>query len=87
MPIHLGGVRAATHIMRTLGRREAVISSQIEGTGSDIDDVLKFEVSGNDEGLPSDVVVTFSYVKEPTDMRKYSSSQPANCNVPPSGPA
>ena len=51
--------------MRTLDRREAVISSQIEGTGSDIDDVLKFEVPGNDEGLPSDVVATFNYVKKP----------------------
>jgi Fic family protein len=50
-------------VTRTLDRREAVISSQIEGTGSDIDDVLRFEVTGNDEGLPSDVVVTLNYVK------------------------
>jgi len=39
-------------VTRTLDRREAVRSSQIEGTGSDIDDVLTFEATGNDEGLP-----------------------------------
>ncbi len=50
-------------VTRTLDRREAVRSSQIEGTGSDIDDVLKFEATGSDEGLPSDVVVTLNYVK------------------------
>ena len=50
-------------VTRTLDRREAVRSSQIEGTGSDIDDVLKFEATGNDEGLPADVMVTLNYVK------------------------
>jgi len=50
-------------VTRTLDRREAVRSSQIEGTGSDIDDLLTFEATGNDEGLPLDVVVTLNYVK------------------------
>lgn len=50
-------------VTRTLDRREAVRSSQIEGTSSDIDDVLTFEATGSDEGLPPDVVVTFNYVK------------------------
>lgn len=50
-------------VTRTFDRREAVRSSQIEGTGSDIDDVLRFEATGNDEGLPPDVVVTLNYVK------------------------
>ena len=50
-------------VTRTLDRREAVRSSQIEGTGSDIKDVLEFEATGNDKGLPPDVVVTLNYVK------------------------
>lgn len=49
-------------VTRTFDRREAVRSSQIEGTGSDIDDLLTFEATGNDEGLPPDVLVTFNYV-------------------------
>ena len=50
-------------VTRTLDRREAVRSSQIEGTASDIDDVFRFEATGNDQGLPPDVVVTHNYVK------------------------
>lgn len=50
-------------VTRTLDRREAVRSSQIEGTSSDLDDVLTFEATGSDEGLPPDVVVTLNYVK------------------------
>jgi Fic family protein len=50
-------------VTRTLDRREAVRSSQIEGTGSEVDDLLTFEATGNDEGLPPDVVVTLNYVK------------------------
>lgn len=50
-------------VTRTLDRREAVRSSQIEGTGSDIKDLLQFEATGNDKGLPPDVVVTLNYVK------------------------
>jgi len=50
-------------VTRTLDRREAVRSSQIEGTSSDIDEVFTFEATGSDEGLPPDVMVTLNYVK------------------------
>ena len=66
----LGALHAATAalpnrnlVTRTLDRREAVRSSQIEGTSSDVDDVLTYEATGSDEGLPTDVIVTFNYVK------------------------
>ncbi|MDP2179997.1 Fic family protein [Methylicorpusculum sp.] len=50
-------------VMRTLDRREAVLSSQIEGTHSDVNDLLIYEATGSDEGLPKDVLVTLNYVK------------------------
>ena len=49
-------------ITRTADRREAVRSSQIEGTSSDIDDLLTYEATGSDEGMPPDVHVTRNYV-------------------------
>lgn len=49
-------------VTRTADRREAVRSSQIEGTHSGIDDLLAFEATGSDEGLPPDVHVTKNYV-------------------------
>ncbi len=48
---------------RALLRREAVRSSQIEGTRSDIHDVLAFEATGIEEGLPPDVTVTLNCTK------------------------
>ncbi|HBT82222.1 MAG: cell filamentation protein Fic [Desulfuromonadales bacterium GWD2_61_12] len=66
----LGAVQAATSHLpnpnlatRTLDRREAVRSSQIEGTSSGIDQVFEYEATGSDAGLPRDVVVTLNYVK------------------------
>lgn len=66
----LGAVQAATSRLpnpnlatRTLDRREAVRSSQIEGTSSEVDQVLEYEATGSDSGLPRDVVVTLNYVK------------------------
>lgn len=66
----LGAVQAATSRLpnpnlatRTLDRREAVRSSQIEGTSSDVDQVLEYEATGSGDGLPRDVVVTLNYVK------------------------
>lgn len=66
----LGAVQAATSHLpnpnlatRTLDRREAVRSSQIEGTSSDVDQVFEYEATGSDDGLPQDVVVTHNYVK------------------------
>ena len=66
----LGALKIATAnlpnpdlVTRTLDRREAVRSSQIEGTHSDMDQLLTYEATGSDEGLPSDVIVTLNYVK------------------------
>ena len=44
-------------------RREAVLSSQIEGTQSTLDDVLTFEVDPGTDSLPLDVEVVVNYVK------------------------
>ncbi len=49
-------------VTRTFDRREAVRSSQIEGTHSDMDQLFAYEATGSDEGLPPDVVVTKNYV-------------------------
>lgn len=49
-------------LTRTADRREAVRSSQIEGTSSEIDDLFAYEATGNDEGMPPDVHVTRNYV-------------------------
>lgn len=49
-------------ITRSLDRREAVRSSQIEGTHADMDDLLEYEATGDAEGLPPDVGVTLNYV-------------------------
>jgi len=50
-------------ITRTADRREAVRSSQIEGTNSGVNDLLTYEATGSDEGLPPDVLVTHNYVR------------------------
>ena len=44
-------------------RREAVLSSQIEGTQSSLDDVLAHEVEARVTGLHADVAETFNYVR------------------------
>lgn len=66
----LGELRAATArlpnpdlVTRTFDRREAVRSSQIEGTNAGVDELLTYEATGSSEGLPSDVTVTLNYVK------------------------
>lgn len=48
---------------RILDRREAVHSSQIEGTRSDLYDLLEYEITGDAEGMPPDTGVTFGYVQ------------------------
>lgn len=65
----LGALREATArlpnpdlVTRTFDRREAVRSSQIEGTSSGMDELYTYEATGSDEGLPPDVVVTQNYV-------------------------
>ena len=44
-------------------RREAVLSSQIEGTQSSLDDVLAHEVEARVAGLPADIAETVNYVR------------------------
>jgi Fic family protein len=44
-------------------RREAVLSSQIEGTQSSLDDVLAFELDPKSRDLPADVTEVVNYVK------------------------
>ena len=44
-------------------RREAVLSSQIEGTQSTIDDVLEFELGRSRRALPTDVEEVSNYVR------------------------
>lgn len=50
-------------ITRTLDRREAVRSSQIEGSKSGVNELLEYEATGSSEGLPRDVLTTLNYVK------------------------
>jgi Fic family protein len=50
-------------ITRSLERREAVLSSQIEGTRTDLAQLLQYEATGSDEGLPGDAGVTLGYVR------------------------
>lgn len=50
-------------ITRSLERREAVLSSQIEGTRTDLTQLLEYEATGFDEGLPEDAAVTLGYVR------------------------
>ena len=44
-------------------RKEAVLSSQIEGTQASLADVLEYEAEIGHRHLPSDVLETFNYVK------------------------
>ena len=49
-------------VTRTLARREAVMSSQIEGTKSDLRQLLTYEATHGTQGLPADVRITERYV-------------------------
>lgn len=44
-------------------RREAVLSSQIEGTQSSLDDVLTFELDPQDQEVPQDIEDVVNYVR------------------------
>jgi Fic family protein len=48
---------------RTLARREAVQSSQIEGTQTELDQLLAYEITRNTDGMPPDVRITERYVQ------------------------
>ena len=50
-------------ITRSLERREAVLSSQIEGTRTDLTQLLEYEATGSDDGLPDDAAATLGYVR------------------------
>ena len=50
-------------IARSLQRREAVLSSQIEGTRTDLTQLFEYEATGSDVGLPDDAAVTLGYVR------------------------
>jgi Fic family protein len=52
----------ADMVTRTLARREAVMSSQIEGTTSDLHQLLTYEATQRTGGLPADVRITERYV-------------------------
>ena len=47
----------------TYVRHEAVLSSQIEGTQSTLDDILEFEIDSSDSEHPKDVEEVVNYVK------------------------
>ena len=49
--------------VRMYVRKEAVLSSQIEGTQASLADVLEYEAEVSHRQLPSDVLETFNYVK------------------------
>lgn len=53
----------ADMVTRTLARREAVMSSQIEGTKSDLPQLLTYEATQSTSGMPADVRVTQYYVE------------------------
>src|SRR5665213_2362057 len=52
----------ADMVTRTLARREAVMSSQIEGTQSTLHQLLTYEATHGIGGLPADVKITERYV-------------------------
>src|SRR5262245_6205171 len=43
-------------------RQEAVLSSQIEGTQSTLEDILEFEIDARGQGRPKDVQEVVNYV-------------------------
>lgn len=50
-------------LTRTQLRREAVQSSMIEGTRTQLDELLTYEATRSDDGMPADVRVTERYVE------------------------
>lgn len=59
----LQGIPNRDRVTRTLARREAVESSQIEGTRSDLPQLLLYEATRGMDGLPTDVKITERYVQ------------------------
>ncbi|HVJ38654.1 MAG TPA: Fic/DOC family N-terminal domain-containing protein [Stenotrophomonas sp.] len=59
----MGNIPNVDFLTRTLARREAVQSSQIEGTRADLPALLTYEATHGLQGLPADVQVTERYVQ------------------------
>lgn len=53
----------ADMVTRTLARREAVQSSQIEGTRTRVQELFEYEATRSIDGLPADATVTGRYVQ------------------------
>jgi len=60
---HVAALPDPALIAHILSRREAVRSSQIEGTHTEADELFTFEATRDNAGLPPDVIETFNYVK------------------------
>jgi Fic family protein len=58
----LANIPNADLVTRTLARREAVKSSQIEGTKANLPELLTYEATRGAGGLPADVKITERYV-------------------------
>ena len=50
-------------------RQEAVLSSQIEGTQSSLDDILRFELDPKGSEIPAYAIEVFNYVRAITSVR------------------
>ena len=50
-------------VTRTLARREAVQSSQIEGTRTQLHELFEYEATQSGDGLPPDATITERYVQ------------------------
>lgn len=58
-----GHLPNADMLTRTLARREAVQSSQIEGTRTQLPELFEYEATRSADGLPADALVTERYVQ------------------------
>jgi Fic family protein len=62
LQVAMARIPEADLVTRTLARREAVASSQIEGTRTNLPQLLAYEATRGTAGLPPDVTVTERYV-------------------------
>ena len=62
LQVAMAQIPEADLVTRTLARREAVTSSQIEGTRADLSQLLAYEATRGTNGMPLDVTITERYV-------------------------
>jgi Fic family protein len=62
LQVAMARIPEADLVTRTLARREAVASSQIEGTRTNLPQLLAYEATRGTAGLPPDVTITERYV-------------------------